>query len=254
MANDVTAFNLRGATHRVRIPRPDSFRFLSSEGRAAPDGSYFVLLGTPPSAESEVLFAVDSTGRELWRVPGNVNDVPAISPDAKRLTIVSDGRLHLYDVVSNELKPLNVAGAHPAWAPDGQRIAYDHENRVYVIDLRTGVSDLAGTGTRPSWSRDGRSLAVQVNGTTTELIELESRSRRVMLSGSWSIVPQWSPDGEWIVYSRAAAVRWSSMEGASEPQQIIVRHLPSGRESAVGRFFKANPADFHWITNQEICW
>jgi dipeptidyl aminopeptidase/acylaminoacyl peptidase len=87
-----------------------------------------------------------------------------------------DQHLWLVDVESGEARPL-VAGAtpeeHPAWSPDGTRIAFaanrrrnpDLEERraIWVVEVETGeVSPVAHGGDaiflHPTWTRDGASI------------------------------------------------------------------------------------------------
>jgi Tol biopolymer transport system component len=86
-----------------------------------------------------------------------------------------------------------------------------------------------------------------------DLIDVESRSQRELSFDPWTIVPKWSPDGDWIFYSREGGLPWWSPNNVAEPHQVIVRQVSTGRESVVGMFFKSDPADFHWITNHELC-
>ena len=87
-----------------------------------------------------------------------------------------DQHLWLVDVESGAARPL-VAGAtpeeHPAWSPDGTRIAFvanrrrnpDLEERraIWVVEVESGEVSLVAHGgdaifTHPTWSRDGASI------------------------------------------------------------------------------------------------
>lgn len=116
----------------------------------------------------------------------------------------------------------------PAWAPDGQRIAFassrDGMLEIYVLHLDSGVlrqlthseAEVGGYATSPDWSPDGReiayALALPGQGRHIYLIDADGERNRPLVKQAPLIVettlmnfsPRWSPDGERILYGSVA--------------------------------------------------
>ena len=143
--------------------------------------------------------------RDIWA------DAPNLDPQAGRLWLLdleedSQRSLFDYDV------PLHA----PLWAPQGQRLAYLSPlgGGVEVLDL---VSDETFPfanewGAMPSWSPDGRQLAlselmlageayvvrlVRVDVEGGELLDISGEDEMVQ-----DVAPAWSPGGSWIAFAR----------------------------------------------------
>jgi TolB protein len=101
----------------------------------------------------------------------------------------------------------------PAWAPDGQRLAYvSFEAKkpvVYIHTLATGqrqvVANFKGSNSAPAWSPDGRQLAVVLTKDGQSQLYLinadGSGVRRIASSAGIDTEPAFSPDGQWIYFT-----------------------------------------------------
>ncbi len=119
--------------------------------------------------------------RPLVVQTANLDD-PAVSPDGRALVYSASQsmllrraaarlvrRLWIMDLVTGEPRPLSAGtfqDLHPAWSPDGGRIAFASDRggrfEIWVVDAAGGeprqVTAGPGPKTWPAWSPDGRRL------------------------------------------------------------------------------------------------
>lgn len=130
--------------------------------------------------EPEQLAVVQGDSSRLERVAGSrqVGEIDAFSwsPDGRKIVFTGyrnddHGDLYVVDLATKRVAKLLATGAgqrHPAWSPDGTRIAYEHspaaralDTSIWVLDLRTGARHRVTFGNRdvePAWSPDGRRI------------------------------------------------------------------------------------------------
>ncbi len=102
----------------------------------------------------------------------------------------------------------------PAWSPDSRRLAYvsfeNDRSSVWVQTLRTGnriqVSNKPGINGAPSFSPDGRQLALTLGGIDGNLdihvLDLSTRqTRRLTTHRAIDTEGSWSPDGRYIYFT-----------------------------------------------------
>lgn len=101
----------------------------------------------------------------------------------------------------------------PAWAPDGNRIAYvSFEQKkpvIYVQTLSTSqrrvLANFPGSNSAPAWSPDGRRLAIVLTRDGNSQIYTISADggtpTRISTGGSIDTEPNFSPDGRWLLFT-----------------------------------------------------
>ena len=140
----------------------------------------------------------------------------------------------------------------PAWAPDGQRLAYvSFEAKkpvVYVHTLATGqrqvVANFKGSNSAPAWAPDGQRLAVVLTKDGQSQLYVLSADgtgvRRLASSPGIDTEPAWSPDGQWIYFTSDRGgspqiYRISSAGGGAERVSFDGSYNVTPRLSADGR-------------------
>ncbi len=154
----------------------------------APDGKAIIY------ANSEGTYIIPRDGGYTRRITTTVVADASWSPDGKQLLFVRKGggisTLDLVSGISRDLTP-NFHGFNPRWAPDGARILYTHELKVYIMDMSTGKRKEVADADRAEWTHSGLGLLLM-------------KQRGLTGEG-----PTARPDLE---------VRWVALEGGAPPE------------------------------------
>lgn len=154
--------------------------------------------------------------------------MPGFSPDGNQVAFSWNGEkqnnVDIYVKAVGEETVLRLTSDpatdwYPAWSPDGRHIAFSRMNGargIYLVSpLGGGERKIAGliTGSRPTWSVDGKSLLVAQRYTEGNreagegalfLIPVaeggESRQVLAAPAGTWYRDPQFSPDGRSLAF------------------------------------------------------
>jgi hypothetical protein len=195
--------------------------------------------GTPPPTLTEILgirgrgapgrirqvTLYNRSGRVLATVGEPApNGSITLSPDGKRVAVVKDAAIVVYDVATKAMTRLTPGPGdnQPTWSPDGSRIAFqvrsNRPNRpigIYIVpsdgkgpeEMLAPFSDL----TLISWSSDGRFLTYQAPGATTGSdmwvlpLSAERKPLPVLRTPLEEQSMRISPDGRYVAYKLSEA-------------------------------------------------
>lgn len=183
------------------------------------------------------IFAMDADGTDAVALTDNLREdaYPALSPDGEHIAfsrrIKGQYDLFVMDLDGSDpvrlLRTGNADEVLPAWSPDGKRLVYTAttslpdggwQSDVYKIRLANGrFTRLTFTPKTkefaPDWSPDGTEIAFTKQDYEREKYGIAAVApdatglRWVVInpltkSGYTDVNPSWSPDSEWIAFSR----------------------------------------------------
>jgi len=170
-----------------------------------PDGSGQTNLSRNFSEDSEPCWSPDGTKIAFETQPGG--DAPSLrlmNADGSQRSVLTDNPLHFEEV--------------PRWSPDGSKILYASElgppQQLFTIRPdATGMTQLTNFDVvgayEPTWSPDGSQVvfvvAVGLQETDTRLVRMNADGTGAVYltaSGNGDSMPAWSPNGDWIAFSR----------------------------------------------------
>ncbi len=171
-----------------------------------------------------IVFVSDRGGDlDIWRMHASGKNLkqltrdahpdadPRFSPDGKRImyTSLRDGFPEIWTMNRDGSQPKRIAeGSQAQWSPDGQSIVFIRDDQTWTRELGSGNEKCITPEAWqrcgvPTWSPDGKQFAVasrHLGDIAIFLLAADGSSHRQLETEEPSCTPQWSPDGQRLIF------------------------------------------------------
>jgi TolB protein len=161
------------------------------------------------------IWVVNADGSELKQLAQqdtDENDVdPVFSPDGKSILFTSTrgGKAGVWRMLADGSKPERICdGDQAEWSPDGAKIVFRRNERVFTRDLANGREKSLSPDdwphcSGPAWSPEGKSVAFAARweaGNGVYVVPAQGGKPAKVYDQQGACEPHWSPDGARLVY------------------------------------------------------
>lgn len=217
------------------------------------NGGYLYVLNTASGKDERVQININNNNPNLLPYFKNVKEdihSYALSPTGKRALF--DARGDIFSVpsengiIENLTQTPGIREIFPSWSPDGRQICYysdaTGEYEIYLLENKKGATPrqlTKGSTTwkyEAEWAPNSRYLVLSDRTLNLWLVDTGSGIQKQIDRATYGEIRDYSfsPDSEWIIYTKEAANRQSV---------IWVYHIASGKATQLGEstFSSTNP-------------
>ena len=207
----------------------------------SPDGKYVLFASTRHRERSDLYIKrIDGTAVEQITADPADDVMPAFSPDGERIAFASNRGgswdLYLMDRTGGPAQQLTRSSAHdlhPSFSPDGRHLVFcsfgsqGRQWELVVIDVdNPATRKVIGHGLNPHWSPASDTIVFQrarQRGTrwfsiwSVDLVDGEAMAPTELAASANAacITPNWSPDGQHIVFCTVVGAKETNEQPAS---------------------------------------
>jgi len=203
----------------------------------------------------EIAAETQENTSEMRSLRSEIDDYD-LEPSGRRIVFSIHGEIFTAPVEEGDLEQITESpwrDQNAVYSPDGSRVAFvsDMSGReeIYVVASDGSgqpqkITDIDALKLSFSWSPDSKAIAFVSSDSKLRRYDTESRQTRELASSRFGnlTAPVWSPDGQWIAYSRPSEVRSNDIyivsSNGGEERQVTFdsyadsnpRFAPDGRK------------------------
>ena len=222
------------------------FRIVAADGAPAwsPDGTRIAYFHSVGSVNGISL--VDTAGVVTQQILGGDWGYPDWSPDGTRLAISKGNVIYTVQPTGADPQAIATGGYRPRWSPSGSELAFQSfdttgTGRIAIVSrdgtrLRLLTPSGIESWREPDWSPDGtRLLHVRYfpywpdSSSRDDIFVVDSTGhseQRLTQDLSVNATPTWSPDGQWIAWSKGGTI-WIMKPDGTEAHALIYGDEPA---------------------------
>jgi Tol biopolymer transport system component len=200
------------------------------------------------------IWSINADGTALTQLTKQQTDEqdvdPMFSPDGKSILFTSTrgGKAGVWRMLADGSKPERICdGDQAEWSPDGTKIAFRRNERIFTRDLSSGKEQGISPEdwphcSGPAWKPDGKSLAFAARwaaGNGIFIVPVEGGKPVKVYDQQGACEPHWAPDGARIVYETETHICTINPDGAKNRVvtffggvQRYARYSPDGKSLA----------------------
>jgi Tol biopolymer transport system component len=264
---DMTVVAVSVESGEIKFFTPQKWRSVDGVAWLADGGGLLVTAREPAASQQSQIWQVSYPEGAAHRVTNDLNGYRSLSLDANSdalVTVRGERVANIWVMPANDTAHATqiTAGrrddSNPSWTPDGA-VVYDSNasgNReLYLIDAHGGnarqiTANSSYNNVFPSVSPDGRYIAfVAGMGASPHIwrIGIDGFNPQQLTNSRFDLLPQWSPDSQWIVYysSDSGVEIWKVGANGGQPVRLHEKFAfaptvsPDGKQVACN--YRDNP-------------